>query len=237
MVGEEHLRRDGAGSLYQLVDSHRVGLVARQESDVDVLQVGHLRDVLCVASNVDAQSVEGEDIAVVASLWVELGVALGVVIGWHGLDGDVLTVGDAVAVFQREAVTEHVVHGCIGVGRCGRRAEAGDGLAFEVVLMLMGDEDDIGLWELVVVCDWCDTGTHGVDLDLRTVIIDFETGVLDARDSYFLAALGGKLVYLLGSVATGGCQAAEQDSENVSSHFYYGCYLINRLDGHRLSGG
>ena len=237
MVGEEHLRRDGAGSLYQLVDSHRVGLVARQESDVDVLQVGHLRDVLRVSGNVDAQSVEAEDIAVVASLRMELCATLGVVVGRHGLDGDVLTVGNAVAVFQREAVAEHIVDGCVRVDRGGRCADAGDGLALEVILVLMGDEDDVGLWELVVVCDWCDTGTHGVDLDLRTVIIDFETGVLDARDSYFLAALGGKLIYLLGGIATGGCQAAEQDSENVSSHFYYGCYLINRLDGHRLSGG
>ena len=205
VIGEEYLGRDGPCGLHQLIDSHRVGLVARQEGDVDILQVGHLGDVLCVAGDVDAQSVEAEDITVVASLRMELSAALAVVIGRYGLDGDILTIGDAVAVLQREAVAEHVIDGRIGIDRCGRRADAGDGLALEVVLVLMGDEDDVGLGELGVVGDWCDAGAHRVDLDLRAVVVDFDTGVLDACDGDFLAALGGELIHLLGGIATGGC--------------------------------
>ena len=90
VIREEHLGLDGLGCLHQLIDSHGVGLIARQESNVDILDGFHLWDILCIASNVDAQAVEGEDIAVVTSLRVELFATGGGVIGRYRLEGDVV---------------------------------------------------------------------------------------------------------------------------------------------------
>ena len=89
MVGEENLRLNGLCSLYQLIDCHCVRLIAGQEGNVDIPDGFHLGDVLCVAGNVDAQSVEGQDIAVVTTFWMELRATFRVVIGRNGLDLDV----------------------------------------------------------------------------------------------------------------------------------------------------
>ena len=87
MVGEEYLRLDGLCCLDQLVGGHGVGLVAGEESDVDVLDGCHLGNVLGITGDVDAQSVDGKDVSVVSSLGVELGAPLADVIGGNGLDG------------------------------------------------------------------------------------------------------------------------------------------------------
>ena len=72
-----------------------------------------------------------------------------------------------------------------------------------MILVLVGDQDDVGLRELVVVCRGLYTEANGIYLYHRTVVIDFHTGVLDARDRHFLTAFGGKLVHLLGGLAAG----------------------------------
>ena len=72
-----------------------------------------------------------------------------------------------------------------------------DGGTVEVVLVLVGDEDDVGLGEGGVVGLGLEPVAHGVYLDLDTVVVDLDTGVLDAGDSDLLAALGCKLIYLL----------------------------------------
>ena len=40
MVGEQHLGLDGLRGIDGLLHCHRVGLVAGQEGDIDILQVG-----------------------------------------------------------------------------------------------------------------------------------------------------------------------------------------------------
>ena len=89
VIGEQHFGHDGFCCLHQLFCRHRIGLVARHKGDVDVLNVLHLRDVFCVASDVDAQPVDGEDIAIVATFRVEMCTPLGNVIGWYGFYGEV----------------------------------------------------------------------------------------------------------------------------------------------------
>ena len=152
MVGKKYLGGDGACCLHQLIDSHRVGLVAGQEGDVDVLQIGHLGDILSVTCDIDAQIVEGEDIAVVTPLGVEHLAPLSVVVGRNGLNLDISGILDAIAVLQGDAVAEHVIDGCVREAGSGWRADTGDSLALEVILMFMGDEDDVGLRELCIVC-------------------------------------------------------------------------------------
>ena len=61
-------------------------------------------------------------------------------------------------------------------------AQGADGLAVEVVLVLMGDKNDVGLGEVEVVGDGLNGVADGIDLYLRAVEVDFKTGVLDARN-------------------------------------------------------
>ena len=74
-----------------------------------------------------------------------------------------------------------------------------------MILMLMGNQDDVGLGKLVVVCRGLNTEAYRINLYLRAVVVDFNTGVLDARESYFLAALGGKFIYFLCGLAADEC--------------------------------
>ena len=53
MVGEQHLGLDDVGGTNQLLRGHSIGLVARQESDVNVLDFSHLGNVFGVAGNVN----------------------------------------------------------------------------------------------------------------------------------------------------------------------------------------
>ena len=115
MVGEEDLRLNDPCSVDTLIDGHRVGLVTGQEGNVDILQVGHLGDILRIASDVDAQTVEGEDIAVVASLGVELLMVGRGIIGRHGLDGDIGGILNLITVAHHDSVLEVSEDGLVHV--------------------------------------------------------------------------------------------------------------------------
>ena len=115
MVGEENLRLNDPCSVDTLMDSHCVGLVTRQEGNVDILQVGHLGDILRIASDVDAQPVEGEDIAVVASLGVELLMVGCRVVGRHGLDGDIGGILNLITVAHHDSALEVSEDGLVHV--------------------------------------------------------------------------------------------------------------------------
>ena len=88
MIWEQHLRLDGSRSLNQLFWCHRVGLVARQECDVDVLDVLHLRNVLRITGDIDSQPVNGQYVAIVATFRMELCTTLRGVIGRYGFNLD-----------------------------------------------------------------------------------------------------------------------------------------------------
>ena len=100
MIGEEHLWADDTCSTDKLVGRHCVGLVAWQEGDVDVVDVGHFGNVFRVAGNVDTQTVEREDVAVVASLRVKLLTAWRRVVCRHCFNVDVSAYLFLVAIFQ-----------------------------------------------------------------------------------------------------------------------------------------
>ena len=227
VIGEEHLGLDDLGSIDHLIDRHRVGLVAGQEGNVDVLQVGHLGDVLGITSDVDAQTVEGEHIAVVTTFGVELLMLGGGVIGRHCLDGDISRVAAYITVLHDEAVLKVSVDSLVDVDAGSRGTYLVDGSTVEVVLMLVGDEDDVGLGEGGVVGLRLEPRTHGIDLDLDTVEIDFHAGMLNASDSYFLAALGGELVDLaLCRREECGKWKEEREYKDSQGIFFHFCFLF-----------
>ena len=90
MIGEQHLGLHHLGSTNQLVGRHREWLVAGHESDVDVLDVGHLWYVFRIASDVNSQAVDGQDKAIVSALGMEILVCLSGVIGWYGFYFDII---------------------------------------------------------------------------------------------------------------------------------------------------
>ena len=98
MVGEQHFRLDYLCRIDQLLHRHSVRLVAGEEGNVNVLDVGHFWDVLGVASDIDSQPVEGKDEAVVASLGVELQVTFGGVVGRQCLNNEIISQFEGVAV-------------------------------------------------------------------------------------------------------------------------------------------
>ena len=72
VIREQHLGFDNLCCTYQLIGRHRIRLVTRQESNVDILNLRHLRDILGIAGNIDTQAIDGKDIAIIAPLGVEL---------------------------------------------------------------------------------------------------------------------------------------------------------------------
>ena len=85
VVGYRILGRMVAACLAELRYRHRLGLVAGQESHVDVLDFGAFRDELGVAGDVDAESFQVQDVAVAHALGVQIAVARRDVIGRHGI--------------------------------------------------------------------------------------------------------------------------------------------------------
>ena len=80
MIREEHFRTDDFGNFDHLLRRHRVWLIARQESDVDVLDICHLRNIFRVAGNVNPQPIDIQDITIVTSFGMELPMSVGSVV-------------------------------------------------------------------------------------------------------------------------------------------------------------
>ena len=188
----------------QLTGGHRVGLVAGQEGDVDVLHGSHLRYVLGVACNIDAETVEGEDVAVVAPLGMELQVPISDVVGRNGFKGNVVGNRLAVAVLHRLSVAKHVGTTLVGDELGVFFGQLLDGIGAVVVLMLVGYEDIVGFGELGVVCLPVAEFQHGVYLYFLAVVLDADAGVHECMEHDGLAALGLERVCFVG-VGCGCC--------------------------------
>lgn len=194
VIREQHPGAYHFGGMYQLLRGHRVGLVAGQEGDVDVLDGLHLGDVLGVAGDVDAQAVEGEDVAVVAPLGMELQMPFGGVVGRDSLHGDVVGQFQTVAVVHRRALAEHLYTTPVHDQLRALFAELPDGRLVVVVEVLVGDEDDVGLGQGGVVNCAVAQFRARVNFNLPPVIFDADAGVHQGVDSDGFPALGGELV-------------------------------------------
>ena len=192
VVGEDDAGADDARGADELLGRHGVGLVAGQEGDVDadVVELFHLGDVLGVAGDVDVEAVDGEDEAVVAPLGMELGASLGVVVGGHGLDVEVVGQLQVVAVGHHFALAELVGAALVGNEARLLIGEQPDGLGVEVVAMLVGDEDVVGLGQGGKVDGTLAQLAHGVDLDFLAVVFDADAAVHEGVETDGLAALG-----------------------------------------------
>ena len=151
MVRKQHLRLDHLRSLHQLFGSHRVWLVTGQECNVDILDVSHLRNILSVTGNIDSQAIDGQNISVVTTLGMEHRASLGRVIGGHCLHLEVI--GNLLLVSIRHHLTSSVhLHTTLVHNELRALIRQNlDSLLIEVVAMLMGDEQIVGLGHCGIV--------------------------------------------------------------------------------------
>ena len=196
VVGEEHFRTNNLGSIDELISRHSVGLVTGQEGHIDGAEFCHLGNIFRIAGNIDAETVENKDIAVVTSLGVELLTSRRGVVGGHSLQLNVIADIDAVTVADGKTIEPAVIDTSRFVDDGSRVAQRADGLKVEVILMLMRDEDDVRLGERGVIRHGQGTVGDRINLNLRAVEVYFQTGVLDARDGYVLARRRGERVGL-----------------------------------------
>lgn len=178
------IEQDGlhvADDLHGLVDGHGVGLVDGQKGDVDIAQRFHFGGRLRVAGNVDAHAADGKQVsAVLALLGVELEAPLGRVVGGDGFDLHVVARrGDAAGAHDVALHVERLGRGAVAEDVGLRSAELLDGGEVEVVVVRMGQQDEVGLGqrggEDVAAA-------HGIDIDMFAPDVDRERRMLEECD-------------------------------------------------------
>ena len=146
MVGVEGLGLDEVGGFDELFVGHRVGEVLGQEGQVDLRKVLHGGNRFRVAGQIDLESVEIEDIAVTYAARMEqvaVGIATVHIVRLHGPDADA---GPSAAgiVGQHHVTAVHppdvLAH---DEGRF-RGFDLGKGLFVVMVVMVVGDQDQVG---------------------------------------------------------------------------------------------
>ena len=227
VIGEEHLRLDDACRLDELVGCHRVGLVARQEGDVDVVDVSHLGDVLRVSGDVDAQAVEVEDVAVVTSFRVELRASLRCVVGRNSLHFDAEVQVFLVAIFQDESIALHVGTAAVGDETCTHLRELLDGILVVVVAMLVGDEDEVSLRHARVVDGAVAHLGHGVDIQFQTAKLDADARMHQRMQLHFLSAFRLEGVHL--SLLRGLAACRQTQCQHRNAQCYHFVHVVRDL--------
>ena len=221
VIGEQHLGLDDAGGTHQLVRRHRVGLVAGQESNVDVLDVLHLGNVLRVARNIDAQAVKRQDVAVVTPFGMILLAALRRVVGGHHLQARLLSGPVVIAVAHCIAAAVELNTAVVGDEIGLRMAQQANGLRVEVVAVLVGHQDGVGLGHRRVVDRAVAQLCHGVDVDLPSVVLNTDAGVDEGMEGHGPSAGGGEYVRLKGGGRLLGAGCQSQQKQQASKHLFH----------------
>ena len=195
----------------QLVGGHGVGLVAGQKGNVDVFENGHLGDVLGIAGDVDAETVEGEYVAVVTTLGVELVTACRGVVGRYGLEGEAVAEHDAVAVLHDACRAVHLCHVRIGEDDGVGTDQLCQCHAVKVVGMLVGDEDVVGARHGGVV-GFGLQASDGVEVEGHAVVLDEDAGVFDTGELDLFSGAGLEGV-CLAALCAGSAAGADKEAE------------------------
>ena len=197
MIREQHLRLDHFGRFHQLFRRHCIRLVARQESNVNVPDICHFRNVLCVASNIDSQTIDRQDITVVTAFGVKLRTALSIIVGRNSLHREAISYLQLVAIGHHLARAQHVGTPLVGDKPCLAVREQADGSLVEVVTMLVGHKDVVGLRHRGKVNDAVTQLGYRVNHYLLAVILHADAGVDKGMELDGLSALRFKHIHLV----------------------------------------
>ena len=190
MVREKDLRVYGLRGRCGLFGSHGVGLVDRQESDVDIFDIFHFRDGLGVACDIDAEAVYGQDVAVVATIGMEFLPALGRVVGGNSLDFDLFAYDLGFAVGKGRAGAVELFDRRVKVDLRPLFLQKVYGILVIVVEMLVSDENEVGLGEFGIIRGGIHLHSHRINMDLLAVVLNAHGGVLDGGDGHIFAICG-----------------------------------------------
>ena len=112
------------------------------------------------------------------------------VVGRHGLDGDVVGELELVAVHHSLTAAVHLGAALVHNELCRLGRQRAEGGLVEVVAVLVGDEEVVGLGHRGVVYGLVAKLRHGVNHDLAAVVVDADAGVDEGVELDRLAALG-----------------------------------------------
>lgn len=148
--GVEYLGFDGARSLHSHIDGHRVGEVYGQEEVVYLAHCEHFGRELRITTDVDATACKLHDVAVVTTL---AGVVLRAlyIVGRHGLHREPRVHIGAVAFAQHLCALNLLAHHAVGDDHGVALAELLNSYGVEMVVVVVCDEDCVGLGERVEI--------------------------------------------------------------------------------------
>ena len=190
-------------------------MVHREEGNVNVFQVSHLGDILGVAGHVDAEAVDGEDIAVAVALGMEHFAAGGGIVGRDRVHDDAARKFGPLPVRNGLALADLGAAGLIEDQPGTLRGKDVDGGGLEMVLVFVRHQDDIGLGKLHRVVRMLAVLAHRVDLDGQAFVGDFQRAVLDEGDPHRFAAVGPEGFHLIFRDALSGLGPAQEAAPEV----------------------
>lgn len=180
VVGVEDRGLQSLDRLDGLLHGHRIGLIDRQEGDVDVAQRPEFGSRLRVAGDVDARAADRQHVAAVLPVaGMELTAVGGGVIGRHGLDLQPVARGGDAARTHRVAIHfEHFGRGPVAEDfGIGRQQLLGCG-AVQVIVVRVRDEQHVGFRERRVG----GMAAHRIDVEVFFPDGDRQRGVAEKTD-------------------------------------------------------
>ena len=188
---------DGLGCFGHLLWCHGEGLVAWQEGHIDIGNVFHLVDILCISGNIYPETIDSKHEAVVASLRMELFFSLRCIVSRNSLyvpfaDGCRVTV-----LHHLSLAAKHVAASAVGYQLCVLFGELADGFGIQMVGMLVCEQDEVCLWQCREIGDRRNLVCYGVYVYPLAANAHPQRTVLDAVNPDERTIVGGEHVYLL----------------------------------------
>lgn len=192
MVGVEDRGTDRLDCIHGLIDRHRVGLIDGQEGDVDAMQGFHFGCIFPVSGDVDACTSDSQDVTAILSFaGVELLTVFGGVVGRNSFDREVVARGERIARLHRQALaSQRFAAGPVAHDGCGCGGESGDGRAVQMVVVRVGNEDQIGLGQRRIVGVLADR----IDVNMAAFGFDGQRCVFEKGNRQLTPVLRGQRV-------------------------------------------
>ena len=129
---------------------------------------------------------------------MELCASLGIVIGWNGFNGEIISYLQFIAILHHLARTIYVGTTLAGDESCLITCQQLDGILVEVVKVLMSHQEIVGLGHGGIVNCLVAQLRHGINLNLFAVILNADASMYQGMELRGLAAFRLEYVHLVG---------------------------------------
>lgn len=186
MIRDENLGLEHVCRIHALLRCHCERLVHREEGDVYVLEIGHLRNVLGVTGGINPQAVDGKNVTVTVTLGMILKMSGSGVVSRNSLKEDVLGQLTGLAIADGFTVSYHVAALLVEKENCLFVGEYKDGGVVQVISVFMGDKDKFGLSEVLPIVGMLAISGDWIHLYSRTFVFDSDGTVFDEGDVHIV---------------------------------------------------